>query len=688
MEPVRPLFYNIHDHYPWAEAGTYVAAVVVIGLFAHGVWRHVRNWRLGGPEPVTGGWVARLPAFVRFGLLQGRLASDRYALGMHLAIFLGMAVLFLGTVLATVDQDITYLLFDFQFLRGLVYLAYKLFLDVFAVVLIAGLALALIRRYALKPARLRHAAAPTFPLDSFYLLAMLGGIAVTGLFVEALRLAATPVPWAKWSPVGSALSGLFAGATPGRLQTAHFAAWLLHALMALTFIALIPYSKAFHLISSAISIYLRNLGPVGALPVANPAGVARFGDFTWRQLLEFDACTWCGRCHEQCPAAASGAPLSPRDLVLKLGAALWRGNHHAARAAPAGNTPPAAPPPANGDSLHATVISSAELWACSTCRACEEVCPVFIEQPRAIVDLRRHLIGQGRLDPTLQETLTRLDRYGNTFGKSDRLRGRWAAGAQPRIKDARKEPVDAVWFLGDYAGYDSRAQESAQAAAQVLQWAGVDFGLLFEGERNSGNDVRRAGEEGLFEVLREKNLETLARVKWKNGQRIVFTTDPHSYNTLRHEYPLAGQGWQVKHHTELLDELLQQGRLVVRRKLSARVTYHDPCYLGRYNGVYDPPRRVLAAIGASVVELPRNRDRSFCCGAGGGRIWMEDAPQQQERPAALRVREAAALGEVPTLVVACPKDLAMFRDAAKTTGQEGNIVIKDIAELVRDAAAQ
>ncbi|MBM3854003.1 MAG: (Fe-S)-binding protein, partial [Verrucomicrobia bacterium] len=439
---------------------------------------------------------------------------------------------------------------------------------------------------------------------------------------------------------------------------------------------------------SAICIYLRHPGPAGALPVANPAGVARLGDFTWRQLLQFDACTWCGRCHEQCPAAASGAPLSPRNLVLKLAAALWRGNHHPVRTSPAGSTPLAAPPPAEGDSLHTAVVSSAELWACSTCRACEEVCPVFIEQPRAIVDLRRHLVGQGQLDPTLQNAFTHLDRYGNSFGKSERLRGRWAAGAQPRIKDARKEPVDAVWFLGDYAGYDPRAQASAQATAQVLQWAGLDFGLLFEGERNAGNDARRAGEEGLFEVLREKNLETLTRVKWKNGQRLVFTTDPHSYNTLRHEYPLAAQGVQVKHHTELLDELLQQGRLAVRRQLPARVTYHDPCYLGRYSGVYDPPRRVLAALGASVIELPRNRGRSFCCGAGGGRIWMEDAPQQQERPAVLRIREAAALGDVSTLVVACPKDLAMFQDAAKTAGQEGKIVIQDIAELVRDAAAQ
>jgi Fe-S oxidoreductase len=265
------------------------------------------------------------------------------------------------------------------------------------------------------------------------------------------------------------------------------------------------------------------------------------------------------------------------------------------------------------------------------------------------------------------------------------MRPRWAAGLQTKIKDARKEPVEAVWFVGDYASYDPRVIEVTQATAKILQQAGLDFGILMEAERNSGNDVRRVGEEGLFEMLRDKNMEAFDKVQWKNGSKLIFTTDPHSYNTLKNEYSFNGQGVTVKHYTELLDELIAKGRLPLKRKLSGRVTFHDPCYLGRYNGVYEPPRRIIRALGLELVEMPRHCERSLCCGAGGGRIWMEDQPDIQERPAENRVKEAAALENVTTLVVACPKDLAMFRDAVKTTGNEGRLAVKDLGELVAEA---
>lgn len=671
MQPVRPLFYGIRQFHPWAEAAIYVAAVVVVGVFAWGVWRHVRRWRRGRPEALGNGWRERIGAFVKYGLFQGRLRSDRYALGMHLAIFFGMAVLFLGTILATIDQDVTHLFFGFQFLRGGVYLAYKLFLDLFAVALLAGLALAFVRRYALRPARLKNLVFPTFPLDSFYLLAILAVVAVTGLLVEALRLAASPVPWASWSPVGHLLAGWFSSVPVATLRQAHFALWLAHAALALTFVALIPFSKAFHLVASGLNIFLRQPGPLGTLSADGSMGAVGLTDFTWRQLLQFDACTWCGRCEEQCPAHASGARLSPKNLVMKLDGALL-------------HTPKTAG--AEPEALYDRVVSAPELWACTTCGACQDICPVFVEQPRAIVDLRRHLVSEGAVDRTLQDALNRLNRYGNSFGKSDRLRGRWAAGLQPAVKDARKEPVEAVWFLGDYVGYDPRLQDSALAAVAILRRAGVDFGLLYESERNAGNDARRAGEEGLFEVLRDKNLAALGRVRWKNGRRLIFTSDPHSYHALRNEYPLAAEGVEVRHLTELFDELIAAGRLpLTPGGDGTHATYHDPCFLGRYNGVYEPPRRVLEALGVRLTEMPRNRARSFCCGAGGGRIWMEDMPDITARPAEIRLQEAAALPGVSTFVVACPKDLAMFRDAVKTTGQEGRIDVRDIAELLHAA---
>lgn len=692
MEPIRPILYNIHEHYRWAEYACYALGGLSGLLFLWGGWQHVRKWRIGKSEAVAGALYDRLCAFFKYGLLQGRLAHDPYALVMHLGIFFGMAVLFLGTALATLDQDIGYLLFGWQFLRGHFYLFYKLALDLFGLALIGGLVLAFWRRYVLKPERLKNLVYPTFPLDSFYLLAILFFIAVTGLLVEALRLAATRVPWAHWSPVGNVVAVAFTGMSPESLRATHFALWSAHALAAFVFIALVPRSKAFHLVASAVSVYLRKLGPAGALAGGDPAGVVNISDFTWRQLLQFDACTWCGRCQDQCPAYASGSKLSPKNVVLKLAEQLLKsqqaGNGTKPLRAAAAQTEPTNRPTPAVSGLHGKVILTEEMWACTTCMACEEVCPVFIEQPRAIIELRRHLISEGTMDKTLQDALASFNRYGNSFGKSDRMRARWTQGLPFKIKDARKEPVDVVWFTGDYAAYDPRVIEITQATARLFQQAGLDFGVLYEAERNAGNDVRRIGEEGLFEMLRDKNLEAFGKVKWRNGARTIVTTDPHSYNTLKNEYSFPDKGVVVRHYTEVICELLQSGKLTPRRKLAGRVTYHDPCYLGRYNGVYEPPRRILTALGLELVEMPRSRNRSYCCGAGGGRIWMEETPDIKERPAENRIREAMALEGVHAFVVACPKDLAMFRDAVKTTGAESRIVVKDIAELVAEALTE
>lgn len=687
MTPVRPLFYNIHENYKWAEVLAYILGGIAVILFLAGVYKHLKKWRAGKSEPFPVFTRERLISFIKYACFQGRLATDAYALVMHLCIFFGMCVLFAGTALATIDQDIAYLLFKNQFLKGSFYLGYKLFLDIFGVLLIAGLLLAIYRRYVIKPERLKNLIYPTFPLDSFYLLAMLLFISVSGFFVEAIRLAESKVPWAHYSPFGSSLAVLFGSIDKHSLLKAHFAVWSLHGLAALTFIALIPHSKAFHMFTSAASVYLRNLGPVGALPAGDPAGASKITDFTWRQLLQFDACTWCGRCQELCPAYISGSKLSPKNVILKLNDAMLKfsvsnGNPTSLNTEVTENKEVAKP---DEKPLQETVFEHAELWGCTTCRQCEEVCPVFIEHPRAIIELRRYLVGQGIMDKTLQDALNSLNRYGNSFAKSDRMRAKWTQGLPFKVKDARKEPVDCVWFLGDYASFDPRLLTITQTVAKVLQQAGVDFGILYEAERNSGNDVRRIGEEGLFEILREKNLDAFSKVQWKNGKKLIITTDPHSYNTLKNEYKFENGNIEVKHYTELLNELISNGKVQIKKKLSGKVTYHDPCYLGRYNGVYEEPRRVIQSLGLELVEMPRNRSRSHCCGAGGGRMWMEDTADIKERPSENRIKEAASLDGVQTIVVACPKDLAMFRDAVKTTGNEGKLVVKDIAELMAEA---
>lgn len=727
MEPARPILWNV-PHV--SEILLYVLIPLVLVAFLAGtVWR-VRKWFLGRGEPdaVSPGRQflkalapRRWAALVKTILFQSRLASDPFSIVMHQAIFWGMVVLFVGTALATVDQDVANLLFDTQILRGWFYRWFELAMDLFGVMLLVGLAMAAYRRYVVRPARLIPTRSGISLMDRFPLLGTLALIAVTGFLIEGLRLAegfhlekqvriaaaesaervrehfrhvgperqkaelarlerGEPVfPAGPWAPIGYNLARLLAPLPLGAVRGLHQAAWWLHALAAFALIVAIPFTKAFHLLASPVNLVLRQESVPGRLEVVAESGVDTVRDLTWRQLVQVEACTWCGKCREVCPAHQSGTPLAPCGIVQAVDAQLLR--------TPLRNGTPA--------SLHGTQVRPEELWSCSACGACDEICPVLIEHPRLIADLRRRLVDRGEVEEGLQDALVNLQRYGNSFGQSPRKRADWAKTLSFPLKDARKEEVQYLWFVGDYASYDVRAQEVTRTVARLLRVAGVDFGLLFEKEQNAGNDVRRAGEEGLFSLLREKNLKELAAAKFRK----LLTTDPHTYNTLKNEYPLAGTNGSdasagdgklaakpVLHYTELLDELLRDGVLRPQRPLDLTATYHDPCYLGRFNGVYAPPRRVLRAIGVALVEMPRHGPHSFCCGAGGGRIWMKDVPGQTERPAESRVREALAL-DVDCLVVACPKDLAMFQDAVKTVGAENRLRVADLAELVFEATS-
>ena len=317
------------------------------------------------------------------------------------------------------------------------------------------------------------------------------------------------------------------------------------------------------------------------------------------------------------------------------------------------------------------------VWQCTTCMACVEACPVGIEPLPTIIDMRRMLVEQGDVDPLLQQTLQNFTMQGNSYGKSARTRARWTKGLDFKIPDARKEAVDYVWFVGDYASFDERVQHESQRLAEILHDAGVSFGLLFEGERSAGNDVRRVGEEGMFEVLVEHNMKTFGEAQFD----AIFTTDPHSLNTLRNEYPQYGLDKPVHHYTELLVQLASQGTITLRPALrGTRVTYHDPCYLARYNGITDAPRKLIEATGAELVEMPRHGANTFCCGAGGGRIWMSES-EVDERPSEQRIREAQALDGIEYFVVSCPKDLVMYIAAAQTVGGVQFEVV-DLAALV------
>ncbi len=631
------------------------------------LYRHIRLWwRVGRPDPRWDRPLARLARVIQYAIVQVRILGERYPGLMHAGLAWGFFVFFLGTALATIDSHFI------EFLRGTPYLVYKFVLDCFTVFFLIGAGMAAYRRFVQKPRRL------TLNPGFAFSLVLIVVIVFGGLVVESLRLAAERPAWALWSPAGWLLAQAWiaTGASEASLTGWHAAIWAFHlGTVALLFITL-PAGTLLHIPTGLINTYFSKLDRLAGelAPMAQGAKgesifVNSLRDLTWKQLLDSEACTECGRCQDACPAFAAGTPLSPKELMLSLRTALRRDG-------PVLVTGKAATPRLVGE-----VVKDDALWSCTTCGACVRLCPVLIEHVDAIVDMRRTLVYEGRMDGKLQEALGNLGRYGNSFGQSERARAKWTQPIQPKIKDARREPVEVLWFVGDYASYNPVLADVSRKTAEVFQLAGLDFGILYEGERNAGNDARRVGEEGLFETLREKNAAVLGKCTFKS----IVTTDPHSYNTLKHEYAgLMVDSSPVLHYAELLDQLIAAGRIKFSKRLDYRVTYHDPCYLGRYNGVYEAPRRVIEATGCQLVEMPRHRERAYCCGAGGGRIWMEEG-EVKERPAEARIREAVALKGVQAFVVACPKDLSMYQDALKTTGHEGRLVVRDLIEVVREA---
>ena len=379
-------------------------------------------------------------------------------------------------------------------------------------------------------------------------------------------------------------------------------------------------------------------------------------------FVRLEDCIECGICISSCPVAANGFA-GPAAMVA------------AARSLEE-------PRATEREDVLAWINRPDGVWQCTTCRACVDRCPAGIAPMEKIVGMRRALVERGDVDPLLQQALQNFAMQGNSYGKSARRRARWTKGLHFTIPDARRQPSEYIWFVGDFASFDERVQRESQRLAKILHDAGVSFGLLFEGERNAGNDVRQAGEEGLFELLVEQNMKAFADAQFE----AIFTTDPHSLNTLRNDYPEYGLDKPVYHYTELLVDLVTRGKITLAPTLrGTRVTYHDPCYLARYNGVTDAPRALIAATGAELVEMPRNGSNTFCCGAGGGRIWGAES-EAGERPSEQRIREAQALGDIDYFVVSCPKDLTMYTAAAVTIGGVGFEVV-ELTELLERALA-
>lgn len=654
-----------------------LALLVAVGIFGWKVYQLLWvNLRRGQPSGPFNQWGERIKGLIVFVGAQLRLFRFLMPGTAHFFIFWGFMLLSL-TILQTIIEGLVSFA-NPHFVLPLIghFKPLALLQDLFTLFVTIAVLYDMYVRLLVDPDRYKgsHKGQGTMVL-MFIFTIMISLVVMNGV---RINLGEDPIH--AWRPISTIVGKIFDGLDERTQRVIEESTYWIHLGVVLVFLTELPEGKHFHVVTSIPAVFLRNLEPRGWLPAApefdGEVGVSTVERFRWRQMLDFYTCTECGRCQEVCPAYASGQPLSPKMLMMDLRDHLKE--RGAARAIPpsasAAQTNPA-------KSLVGDVITDQVLWACTTCYACDQECPLVIEHITPIVDMRRYLVIEGRIDTELQDALANLGRYGNSFGQSERMRVKWAQTIQPKIKDARKEAVEYLWFVGDYASYNASLTDITRKTAEIFQKAGLDFGILYDSERNSGNDVRRVGEEGLFEMLVEKNVDALSKCSY---QKIV-TTDPHSYNALKNEYPTNRNGHhQVLHYTELLDQLIASGQVKFSRKLEYKVTYHDPCYLGRYNNVYDAPRRVIEATGCELVEMPRHRDRAFCCGAGGGRIWMAEG-EIKERPSESRIREAVELDDVTTFVVTCPKDVTMYRDAVKTTGNEERLAVKDLIELVHAA---
>ncbi|MGD6741804.1 (Fe-S)-binding protein [Streptomyces sp. BH106] len=682
----------------------FVLSAISIVVFIYGVVAPILRYRRGNSVglPPWRELPGRVVRAAKLMVTHETIARRNRVVGWaHRAIVYGWATLFAGTVIVALDHDILQPLFGVRIFQGNFYLACKTALNILGTGLIAGMVVMMWRRAVTKPPALdytrpdRAADEPgadrtKYLVGDWVFVVSLLVIAVTGFVLQGVRMAMEDpgyslVQFGGWvfaEPLGALLNH-------DQLGVLRHGIWWFHGVLSLAFVAAIPYTKASHMLVSFVSLVLRDpeaKRQLRAVPEdANdkPVGYATLEDFSALHLLQLDSCTKCGRCHEVCPATSTGRPLSPRDVVLELRDELHEalppiGGVLGGLMRGEGNVVDLGLPVVGHDN-----VREESVWACMQCNACVDICPVGVEQAPIINGMRRALVDQGDIAPTLQTAFEAIEKTGNSFGREARTRASWTKDLGFTVKDARTEPVDVLWFVGDYASFDERSQEITKATARLFHAAGLDFGILYDGEYNSGNDVRRAGEEGLFESLAERNIAALRAASF---QRIV-TTDPHSLNALRNDYPtVGGDDWEVVHHAQQLVELIEDGRLAVGT-LDYRVTYHDPCNLGRMNGDFEAPRRILELLGCTLVEMPRNRSNSFCCGAGGGRIWMPD-PAGTEKPSENRIHEAVALEDVDYFIVTCPKDVTMYEDAIRTTGSTERLTLRELTELIEESHAR
>ena len=688
----REVFWNAQGF----ETILFILTAVAMAIFAYGVYQRWTLWKAMGKEEIR--WdelPARIKALIINGFLQIKTWKDAYPGIMHGLIFFGFFVLIFGAAFDAGEFHITEPLLGWSFNRGNFYLGFAFLMQAFGLCVLIGVLMAMLRRYVIKPERLAYKGKSDNTADDAIALLFILGIVVTGFLISALRIHVTyqeaPWEWVRFVSWGIATYAL-AGVETSTALTLHKVMWWTHTFIVLGFIAYIPYSRLLHIITTPANHFFASLKPTGYIePIRDienqeSFGVSKLEEFTWKQIFDSDACTRCGRCQDGCPAYLTGKHLSPKKLVqdikthwleiapaaIKAKVAAVPAAEGAEAAAPVAEAAEGAAP---GKALLGDVVSMHELWDCTNCMYCVENCSASIEHVQKIIDMRRYkVLTEADFAPELQLTYRNMENNSNPWGIGAHMRADWAK--EMGIKTLAEDPnVEYLFYVGCAGSFDDRGKKISVAFAKILQAAGVSFGILGTEEGCCGDSAMRGGNEYLFQSQAQANIEIMNGY----GVKKIIAICPHGYNCIKKDYPNFGGNYEVYHHTEIIADLIAKGKIKLTKSLDGIFTYHDSCFLGRYNKVYDQPRTILNAIpGMKLAEMDRNLSKSFCCGAGGARMWMEE---EGERINNARTDQAIATN-ASTIAVGCPFCLTMLSDGIKDKQQSEKMVALDISEIV------
>jgi len=657
MEYTREIYWNV-GHGAGTLVPMYLLTILAVVVLGYQARRLIADYRQGKSLNRLDNLSERIVFMLKSMALQSKVLKVRGPGVAHALFFWGFLLLFIGTGLVVLQADFTDLLFGIKFLKGTFYLLFSLVLDLAGLVAMAMLFGLLIRRYIVRPEGLESTK------DDAIMHGLLFAILISGFVIEGARMAVTELgtPLALWSPVGLLIAKGLAGLGEESLRSLHLLIWWFHLLLVMAFISLIPFTKFRHIFTTSANYLFADRGPKGKLvgldledEEADSFGAAKIQDLTWKDIFDGDACTQCKRCQDRCPAYNTDKPLSPMKLVQQI-------------VQVAHNDP------------HADLIAACDkdaIWSCTTCRACQEICPAAVEHVGKIIDMRRNMVLMEGEFPgeEVMAAMENTEVNGNPLGIGYAGRGEWAASLG--IKTLAEDPeVDILYFVGCYASFDARNIKIAKAFIRICQAAGVKVGILGKEEKCCGEPMRKMGNEYLYQNLAGENIDLIKAY----GVKKVVTSCPHCFNTLQKDYRDFDFDVEVESYTSFLEQLVRSDRISLKTD-SFECTYHDSCYLGRHNDIYEAPRNLIRAAGGKITEMDKNRSEAFCCSAGGGRILAEE--KLGSRINIKRVNMAAET-DSPILVSNCPFCLTMFEDGIKGAELEEQIMSRDIAEILAE----